>query len=222
MPDQTSPNSPTSRAQRDGDTERRILDAARSVFVRRGTAGARMQEIAEEAGVNQALLHYYFRSKDGLAAAVFRDAAGRLLPSVIQVLGSDEPLEGKVERFVHLYIDTVRQSPFIPGYIVSELHHHPERMTELMAKVAGGAPSDIAQGFMRKLARQIDERVAAGTMRPIGPDQFLTNLLALTIFPFVARPLLSVLLGQDAEAFERFLDVRRAELPRYIFDALRP
>src|SRR5829696_1324442 len=100
MPDQTERSNPAPRAQRDGDTEQRILEAARRVFVQRGTAGARMQEIAEEAGVNQALLHYYFRSKDGLAATVFSEAASRLLPTIVRILGSDESLEGKVERFV--------------------------------------------------------------------------------------------------------------------------
>ena len=54
----------------DGDTESRILEAARRVFIRRGTAGARMQEIAAEAGVNQALVHYYFGSKNALAERV--------------------------------------------------------------------------------------------------------------------------------------------------------
>ena len=80
-------------AERDGDTERRILQAARTVFVRRGTAGARMQEIAAEAGVNQALLHYYFRSKQRLAEAVFREAAARLVPAVLTLLGSEASLE---------------------------------------------------------------------------------------------------------------------------------
>src|SRR5918997_7044366 len=97
----------------DRDTEERILDAARAVFVRHGTAGARMQEIAQEAGVNQALLHYYFRSKDRLAEAVFRQVAGRLLPTVFEILGSDLSIEEKVERFVSLYIDTLSRSPFL-------------------------------------------------------------------------------------------------------------
>ena len=118
-------------AARDGETEQRILRAARSVFLRRGTSGARMQEIAEEAGVNQALLHYYFKSKEGLAEAVFRETAGHLVPALIQLLGSDATIEQKVERFVQLYIDTVRESPFIPGYIVAELQFHPERITAL-------------------------------------------------------------------------------------------
>src|SRR5688500_5974959 len=157
MPDQRTR---TPKAQRDGETEGRILQAARRVFVRRGTAGARMQDIAEEAGVNQALLHYYFRSKDGLAVAVFREAAGRLIPTVAMVLGSDAPLERKVEQFVHLYIDTVRQSPFIPGYIVSELHHHPERITDLMSELAGSQPSELAQRFVHKLRTQLEEGAA--------------------------------------------------------------
>jgi AcrR family transcriptional regulator len=152
--------------ERDGDTERRILDAARVVFVRRGTAGARMQEIAEEAGVNQALLHYYFRTKERLAATVFREAAARLLPAALGVFSSDMPLEEKVERFVHIYIDTVRETPFIPGYMLSELHHHPERLTAML-DAAGVKPAPIADAMRKKLSLQIEERVRQKKMRPI-------------------------------------------------------
>src|SRR5687767_6426960 len=113
-------------APQDGDTEERILEAARVVFTRRGTAGARMQEIAAEAGVNQALLHYYFRSKERLAEAVFRRVAGRVLPTVLGLFGSDLPIEAKVEQIVAAYIEAFTRSPFLPGYILAELHHHPE------------------------------------------------------------------------------------------------
>src|SRR4030095_14875649 len=90
--------------QHDG-TEQRILDAAHAVFVRRGTAGARMQEIAAEAGTNQALLHYSSGSKDRLAQAAFERAASQLLPAVIQVLASDLALDAKVTRVVELELD---------------------------------------------------------------------------------------------------------------------
>src|SRR6185436_16021584 len=87
----------------DGTTEQRILDAAHAVFIRRGTAGARMQEIAEEAGVNKALLHYYFRSKERLAEAVFRRVALQLFPPLIGVLSSpDLSIEEKVARVIEL------------------------------------------------------------------------------------------------------------------------
>src|SRR5919205_2267478 len=97
---------------RDGDTEQRILDAAHAVFVRRGTAGARMQEIAAEAGVNQALLHYYFRSKEQLARAAFERAGSQLMPAVIQVMASDAPLDAKVARVIALELDRLSRTPY--------------------------------------------------------------------------------------------------------------
>jgi TetR/AcrR family transcriptional regulator len=219
MPDRTRR---AKAAPRDGETEERILRAARSVFLRRGTSGARMQEIAEEAGVNQALLHYYFRSKEGLAEAVFRETAGHLVPALIQLLGSDATIEQKVERFVQLYIDTVRESPFIPGYIVAELQFHPERITSLASEVGGTHPAAIMRGYLRRLGKQIDAEAAAGRLRRIAPQQLLVNLLSLSVFPFIARPLLNVALEMDDAKFNRFLDERRAELPRFILNALRP
>ena len=192
------------------------------MFIQRGTAGARMQEIAEEAGVNQALLHYYFRSKDRLAGAVFREAAGRLAPAIVRVLGADEPIEQKVEQFVQLYIDTVRRHPFIPGYILAELHHHPERLAA-MSEQAGGPPAPaIAQALVGKLEAQLREAAAAGAIRRISAEQFIVNLVALSVFPFAARPALTAGLGMDDAAFERFLDERRAGLPTFILSALRP
>src|SRR5580765_3531924 len=107
----------------DGDTEARILDAAHAVFIRRGTTGARMQEIAGEAGVNPALLHYYFRNKERLSESVFRRAAAQLLPRVIEVMASDAPLEDKIARVVDIELNYLLQAPYLPGYIISELHN---------------------------------------------------------------------------------------------------
>lgn len=206
--------------ERDLSTQQRILDAARAVFLRRGTAGARMQEIAEEAGVNQALLHYYFRSKDRLAAAVFREVAGRVVPSVTLLLTSSGTLEEKIEQFVHLYIDMVRDSPFLPGYIVAELHHHPERVTAIMSDAAGARVEHVVHQFVARLGRELEERAAQGTLRRIAPEQLVVSLMGLVAMPFLGRPILNVLL--DEGSFDRFLDERRAELPGFILNALRP
>src|SRR5678816_3035372 len=98
----------------EAETEQKILDAARTVFIRQGTSGARMQEIAQEAGVNQALLHYYFRSKERLSEAVFSEAATRMFPMVIQILGSDATIEQKVEGIVTPYLDNMSRPPSLP------------------------------------------------------------------------------------------------------------
>src|SRR3954469_7025875 len=125
-PRTAKPAKRSTRPRLDGRTGDRILDAAHAVFVRRGTAGARMQEIAREAGVNSALLHYYYETKDQLAGAAFRRVAGHLLPSVIEILGSDAELEEKVARVVQLELDQLSRAPYLPGYLISELAHHPE------------------------------------------------------------------------------------------------
>jgi AcrR family transcriptional regulator len=206
----------------DADTEGRILDAARRVFIRRGTAGARMQEIAEEAGVNQALLHYYFRSKARLADRVFVEAAGRLAQTLAPLASESTSLEALIERFVHGYIDAVRQTPFLPAYLLAEMHHHPERTKELIARATGVVPAEMAAGAIARLQRLIAAAVAAGAVRPIAPHQLLINVVSLVAFPFAARPVLAGALGLDDAGFQRLLDERRAELPRFILNALRP
>jgi AcrR family transcriptional regulator len=206
----------------DADTEARILDAARRVFIRRGTAGARMQEIAEEAGVNQALLHYYYRSKDRLAERVFLEAAGRLVQALTPLLGTANTLEEMVERFVQGYIDTVRHTPFLPAYVLAEMHHHPERIPALVKHVTGSGPDALLGAALQRLTVMIEAGVAAGTLRPITPLQLLINVQSLVIFPFAARPVLAAALRLDDAGFARFLDERRAELPAFILNALRP
>jgi TetR/AcrR family transcriptional regulator len=210
------------KVQPDVQTEERILDAARKVFIRRGTSGARMQEIAAEAGVNQALLHYYFRSKERLSLAVFQQMASRLFPALILTLASDASIDEKIDRVIALYIENLSKNPFLPGYILSELHHHPDRIPHLLASATGVDPSAMLAQALARLGRQIDERVAAGTMRPISPQQFAANLISLCVFPFAARPMLSMALQLDDAGFAHFIDERRLELPRFFKQAIRP
>jgi len=209
-------------ASHDGETEQKILDAAKAVFIRRGTAGARMQEIADEAGVNQALLHYYFRSKEKLSDAVFRETAGRMFPALIQIAGSDMPVVEKIDRIVDTYLTTMSATPFLPGYIISELHHHPERIPQLLGEVTGADLSVFTKPAFDKLDKQLAAEARAGRMRRISVAQFFVNLLSLCIFPFAARPMINAALGFDDDDFKKFIEQRRKELPVYIRSALKP
>jgi len=208
--------------QADSDTERRILDAAHAVFLRHGTAGARTQEIAREAGVNSALLHYYFRSKARLAEAVFQRAAAELMPAVLRILGSDAELEMKVEQGIDVELKQLLKTPYLPGYVLSELTHHPERTRQLFSAATGLSPADVGARLFKVLGAQIRARVKAGRMHPIAPEQFAINLLALCVFPFAARPMVMALLGLDQAGFQQFIDRRRKELASFFLRALRP
>jgi TetR/AcrR family transcriptional regulator len=208
--------------ERDRDTEQRILDAAHVVFVRRGTAGARMQEIAEEAGVNKALLHYYFRSKARLGEAIFRRVAQGLFARVGAILGGEANLEDKVRQVVALYIDQLSTTPYAPAYVISEINQHPERAQQLLEAVSQMRAQAIGEHFLGTLDRQLKRAAREGRIRPIATDQFIANLASLCVFPFAARPMLSTALQLDDHAFERFIRERKATLADFILNALRP
>ena len=208
--------------ERDLDTESKILDAARRVFTRRGTSGARVQEIAAEAGVNQALVHYYFGSKEHLAERVFQEAAARMLQAMATVTDPNATLEHLVGSFVRGYIETVRQTPFIPGYILTETTQNPERLATLMQRAIGAAPGQLAGIARARIQQLISANVLAGTMRPISAQQLLVNVMSLVVFPFVARPILDAVLSGEGHSFDAFLDERSRELPGFILSALRP
>ncbi len=212
----------TAPVRHDGDTEARILRAAHAVFVRRGTAGARLQEIADEAGVNKALLHYYFRSKDRLAAAVFQSVASQQLPRVFEILASELDIEAKVRGVVGLLLDRLLEAPYAPGYILSELSRHPERVPQFVQAVLGVAAGGVLPRLRKTLGRQIAERARAGTMRDIPVEQFVVNLQSLCLFPFVARQMLCAVLQLDDAGFARFIAERKRTLPDFILEALRP
>ncbi len=207
---------------RDRDTEQRILDAAHAVFVRRGTAGARMQEIAEEAGVNKALLHYYFRNKARLGEAIFRRVASALFGRLGAILGGPATLDEKVRQVVALYLDQLSATPYAPGYVISEINQHPERAKQLLEAIGQLRAQAIGEHFIGTLERQLKDAARAGRIRPISIDQFLANLASLCVFPFVARPMLCAVLQLDDRGFERFVRERKATLPDFILNALRP
>ena len=209
-------------AARDRDTAERIRAAAHAVFLRHGTAGARMQDIADEAGVNKALLHYYFRSKDRLAEEVFRRTFSGVVPRVVQTLGADLPLEEKVRRVVALYVETLGRNPFLPGYLLCEMHQHPERLRATVAALAPMPIEQVGERVISTLRAQLEAGAREGRLRPEDPEHFVVNLFSLCIFPFAARPMLGIVLGMDDERFAAFLAHREREVTEFFLHALRP
>ncbi len=184
-------------------------------MLRKGTAGSRTQEIASEAGVNKALVHYYFGTKAALADAIFERALGALMPRIFGILADPErSIAEKVPAIVREQIDFHSTRPYLAGYLVSELHSHPERVASLIRR-QGAVPLDV-------LRRQLREGARRGTMRPIGPEQFVVNLMGLLIFPFAVRPALGALLSLDDARWPAFLDERRRILSDFFMAGLRP
>jgi TetR/AcrR family transcriptional regulator len=203
------------RPRPDQETRDRILAAAHRVFTRKGTASGRTQEIAREAGVNKALVHYYFGTKAALADAIFARALGALVPRIFGILADpDRSVEQKVPAIVKEQIDFHSARPYLAGYMIAELHAHPERIARMMT-AHGRIPLDV-------LRRQLQEGARAGKFRRIGPEQFVANMMGLLLFPFAVRAALCELLDLDSARWQSFLEERRRILPDFVMAGLRP
>jgi len=194
--------------------EQRILAAAKKIFVKQGMAGARMQDIANEAGINKAMLHYYFRSKEKLFSMIFVEAMGKLLPRIIAIFNGDEPLFTKIEMFCQQYIETVIENPYIPLFVIYELNREPKKFIENMWQ-------DGKKPVLKKLMKQIEAEIKKGTIKPIDPFQLVLNMLSLCIFPFVGKPILQHISGMDNEQYLQMLERRKTEVSQFIIASIK-
>lgn len=195
-----------------GTTEEKILEAAKNVFIRKGMYGARMQEIADEAGINKAMLHYYFRSKDKLFDAIFQEAFHEFAPKAFSILKGDLPIEEKISRFVSNYIDVVSANPFLPIFIINEINQNPDRLNHIR---------NILGMVKEELYKDMKVKVEDGEFREIDPVQLLINIMAMSIFPFLVRPIIQGAFEYSDEKYREFLEERKKLIPEIIISYLK-
>ena len=193
-------------------TEDKILEAAKNVFVTKGMEGARMQEIADEAGINKALLHYYFRSKERLFEAIFAEIIKFAFPKITRIVQSEEPIVTKIEQVIDAYIDLLINHPFIPGFIIKELNRDPSGLFKIVIKF-GLNPQAIFDHIQLAMDR--------GEIIQMPPKHLAINIISMCVFPFAARPILSfVVFKDDQKALEAFYAERAAVIKKFVIDAI--
>ena len=200
------------KLKQDSTTEEKILHAARKVFIAKGMAGARMQDIADEAGINKALLHYYFRSKEKLFEQIFKELSFQFLPRVNSIFESDSTLFEKIEMFCGEYISKLIENPFIPLFIVNEMNKQPE---VFLKKMWGGKKPVVA-----KLVEQIEIEVRKGRIRKIHPAQLLLNMVSMCIFPFIGKPLCQLVIGINETVYRQLMEERKKIVPQFIIQSI--
>ena len=199
----------TTDQKADVSTEQKIKDAARIVFMKKGYAATRTRDIAEEAGINLALLNYYFRSKQKLFEIIMMETLSRFFNSVISVFNDENTtLESKVRELASRYIDTLIREPEIPTFILSELRSNPDM---LLTKLP------VKQVLSKSVFfRQHQELIAAGKITEVSPVHFLVNMMGLIIFPFLAKPLIMGGTNLKAEEFKNLMLERKKLIPAWI------
>jgi len=197
------------------NTEERIRLAAQHVFQKKGLSGARMQDIADEAGINKAMLHYYFRSKEKLFDLVFLESFQKIFPKINSILTSEDNLFQKIEHFVFEYITVINQNPHLPLFVVNELAKNPELFLQKLFSTNEGAPK------VDKLIKQIEEEINKGTILPIKPVNLFLNIISLCVFPYVGKPLVQIILNMDDEQYKGLLEQRKQEVLGFVLNAIK-
>lgn len=194
-------------------TEEQILNAAKQVFQRHGFAGARMQAIADEAGINKSMLHYYFRSKDKLFQRVFQESIRQFFPKIFTVLNAELDFTSKVEKLVDTYYSMFLENPHLPRFVIHEMNQHPKRFKKFMQNNG----MKIPEHFMKQIKSEAD----AGRIKKIDPKEFVINTIGLCVFPLIARPMIETVFKMDDKQYKEFLENRKRELPKFILNAVK-
>ncbi len=195
------------------NTEEKILDAAKHVFQSKGMDGARMQEIADKAGINKAMLHYYYRSKQKLFEAVFKNAFAIMAPKLIKIFDGEEPFFELITHFVNDYISFISKHTYIPIFIIQELNRNPEMIKEVIAEKFGKVANSLES--------KIEKLVENGEVRKISAQQLIIHIISLCVFPFLARPLLSEILQKDKRAYKTLMEERKTHVSEFIINAIK-
>ena len=191
-------------ADADNATKKKILGAAKVVFLEKGFDGARMQEIANKAGINKSMLNYYFRFKENLFEAIFEEEFLKLVPKISIILKSDKPLSYKISTFVDTYIDMLIENPFIPNFVLNELNKNPGKIVKILEK------HDINPHIF---ISQLNKETESNDNNPVNLVSLIVNILSLCIFPFIGKPILNAMFfNNDASKYQDFLNERKKEI----------
>jgi AcrR family transcriptional regulator len=194
-------------------TEQKIYSAAKQIFLQKGLQGARMQEIADEAGINKSLLHYYFRTKDKLFQVIFEETASKLFTSIITALEGGNDFKTKIQLFVDRYIGFIQENPYIPQFMINIISQNPDMLLQVFEKLKIQPKNDIL--------KQIQMEMDKGNIKKMQPEQLIINMVSLCIFPFIAKPIIKGILEKNDDEYDDLMNERKKMLPDFIINAIQ-
>ena len=187
----------------DLSTAEKIKEAAQRVFMQKGYAATRTRDIAEAAGINLALLNYYYRSKEKLFELIMFEKLGKFFGSIIPILNDvNASLEQKIITFANSYIEFLAANPDLPLFILSEIRYNPEQFVNKLP---------VAKAFESHFVKQLQERRA-----DLHPAHFVMNLLGMTVFPFIMKPIFQASGMMGEKVFAARMEERKALIPKWM------
>jgi AcrR family transcriptional regulator len=194
----------------DDNTARKIKESAEKLFTEKGYGRTTTREIASEAGVNLALVNYYFRSKEALFQNIMMETIQGFVGQLLILLNDHRSFEEKLELVVSNYIDLLIKKPDLPIFLLSELRNNPE----VLAEKLGLHNMFKNASFFKELHQRAPEGM--------NPIHIFINMLSMTVFPFVARPLINITTGLPEAQFAHIVSERKKLIPMWVLSMLNP
>jgi AcrR family transcriptional regulator len=159
------------------------------------------------------MLHYYYRNKQLLFEAVFNNAFSLLAPQLNTVLNDNSSIDEKIKNFTSNYISFIIKHPYLPNFIIQELNRNEDFIMKL--KENKSFPN------IEKFKKQVDKEVRNGLIKSISAEQLFINIMALNIFPFVAKPLIMAFTNTDNEHYKQLMEDRKTEVANFIINSIK-
>ncbi|MBK7805591.1 MAG: TetR/AcrR family transcriptional regulator [Saprospiraceae bacterium] len=194
--------------------QERIKIAATKVFTLKGLEGARMQDIADEANINKAMLHYYFRNKKQLFEIIFEEKLHKIFGAMELLIFSKDAFENRIRAFVEKQISIVLEFPVMPIFVMLEVRKNPELLEGKFKNI----PLDVIRDNFRKV---IDAEVMSGNIRRISLEELLMNVMSLCIYPIIAEPILKYVLDLNQESYFELIEARKKSVSDLIINDLK-
>ena len=198
----------------EAQTEKLIKQKAKILFFQKGFLNATTQEIADEAGVNRALIHYYFRSRELMLEALLDETLQEKRDRVRSVLTSDLPFREKIANYIDTIVDYGLKYPYLDNFIISETARRPEKVKLFCAKDRFRSSDLIREALQQEIRK--------GKIAPISAEHFMVNLISLCNYPLLAKSVIQTIHGLTDTAYRKFLLERKHIIFRTIFDEDMP
>lgn len=197
--------------------EQTILESATELFLKKGFKATSTTEIAKEAGCNQALVHYYFRTKDRLFEAIFQQKVKFFAGALLDIGKEKLPFLEKLEKKVISHFEAIESNPRLPLFFLNELSANPNRI-ETIKQAVGNLP----QQAVHQLEKELNSEIEKGAIRRVSVGDLLITIVSLNIMAFMGAPMFKVMTGISEEDYQKFLNQRKMENVRIILKSLEP
>ena len=205
------------KEKEDINTEQAIMDAAEKEFLDKGYVLAKTTEIAKIAGVNHAMLHYYFRTKENLFDKVFQKKVALLASSFMPMIEEDLPFTEKVIFIIKAHFDFLALNPKLPYFVLNEFLTNKDRLNKFHTLAV-----PAIRTILEKLKSEMDVAVEKGEITNIDPVHLILDIVSLNIFSFVALPIITGVAQSFGKDSKGLLEERKDENVKVILKRLQP